>query len=109
LDAEFLAAMRPSSVLVNIARGSLVDEDALVAALDRGNTLEAAILDVTAVEPLPPDSQLWGHASITITPHDAADGTGRFARAADLFIENLRRYCAGDALLHEVTEADLPS
>ena len=108
VDATFLAAMKPASLLVNIARGALVDEAALVEALDRGTTIEAAVLDVTATEPLPADSRLWEHPAITITPHDAAGGTGRFARAADLFLENLRRYEAGEPLLHEVTAAELP-
>jgi phosphoglycerate dehydrogenase-like enzyme len=107
VDAAFLAAMKPASLLVNIARGALVDEVALVEALDRGDTLEAAVLDVTATEPLPADSPLWDHPAVTITPHDAAGGTGRFARAADLFLDNLRRYESGEPLRHEVTAADL--
>ena len=101
--------MKPRSLLVNIARGALVDEDALLAALDAGTTLEAAVLDVTAVEPLPADSPLWDHPAVTITPHDSAGGIGRFARAADLFVENLRRYRAGEPLLHEVTADELPA
>jgi phosphoglycerate dehydrogenase-like enzyme len=108
VDAGFLARMKPASLLVNIARGALVDEAALVEALDDGTTIEAAVLDVTDVEPLPDDSPLWGHAKIAITPHDAAGGTGRFARAADIFIDNLTRYVAGEPLRNEVTEADLP-
>ena len=109
VDARFLAAMKPGSLLVNIARGALVDEDALLAALQAGTTLEAAVLDVTSTEPLPPDSPLWDEPRITITPHDAADGEGRFVRAADLFLENLRRWTADEPLLHEVTAAELPS
>ena len=109
VDAAFLAAMKPSSLLVNIARGALVDEGALLDALERGDTIEAAVLDVTSTEPLPPDSPLWDHERITITPHNAAGGTGRFERAADLFLENLRRYRAGEPLLHEVTVDELPS
>ena len=108
VDAAFLAAMKPGSVLVNIARGALVDEDALVVALDRGDTIEAALLDVTATEPLPTDAPLWDHPAITITPHNAAGGTGRHGRAADVFLDNLHRYVAGEPLRHEVTEADLP-
>jgi phosphoglycerate dehydrogenase-like enzyme len=108
VDGAFLAAMRPASLLVNIARGALVDEAALLEALAKGDTLEAAVLDVTATEPLPADSPLWDHPAITITPHDAAGGTGRFTRAADLFLDNLRRYESGEPLRHEVTAADLP-
>ena len=103
VDPAFLAAMKPASLLVNIARGALVDEEALVAALDRGDTLEAAVLDVASSEPPPPDSPLWDHPRITLTPHDAAGGLGRFARAADLFLDNLARYRAGEPLRHEVT------
>ncbi len=109
VDAAFLAAMKPQSLLVNIARGALVDEDALVAALDLGTTIESAVLDVTAIEPLPADSPLWNHPRLTITPHDAAGGTGRLERSAELFVENLRRYTAGEELLHEVVAADLPA
>ena len=111
VDARFLAAMKPGSLLVNIARGALVDEAALLEALDRSTTIEAAVLDVTATEPLPAGSPLWDHPGITITPHDAAGGQGRFARAADLFVENLRRYRTGgtEPLLHEVTAQDLES
>jgi phosphoglycerate dehydrogenase-like enzyme len=111
VDARFLSAMKPGSLLVNIARGALVDEAALLEALRAGTTLEAAVLDVTATEPLPADSPLWDEPRITVTPHDAAGGTGRFERAADLFLENLRRYRTGGAepLLHEVTAAELPA
>lgn len=107
VDADFLGRMKPRSVLVNIARGSLVDERALIAALDRG-VPEAALLDVTATEPLPTDAPLWRHPRVTLTPHNSAAGDGRFERLADLFCENLARYRDGRPLLNEVTEADLP-
>jgi phosphoglycerate dehydrogenase-like enzyme len=107
VDADFLRAMKPGSVLVNIARGALVDEAALLAALDTG-TPDAAILDVTDTEPLPEDSPLWTHPRVTITPHNAAGGTGRIGRGADLFADNLARYRAGQPLRHEVTASDLP-
>jgi phosphoglycerate dehydrogenase-like enzyme len=105
VDRGFLRAVKPGALLINVARGSLVDEDALLDALDSG-VLAAAVLDVTDVEPLPPDHRLWSHPGVTITAHNAAGGTGRYARAADLFIENLGRYRSGDRLRHEVTAAD---
>jgi phosphoglycerate dehydrogenase-like enzyme len=107
VDARFLAAMRPGSILVNVARGALVDEAALLDALDRG-VPDAAILDVFATEPLPPDSPLWAHPRVVVTPHSSSGGEGRHDRAADLFAENLARYARGEPLLHEVDPADVP-
>lgn len=101
VDEAFLGAMKPDAVLVNVARGTIVDEDALVRALEDGR-LDFAVLDVVATEPLPPGSPLWDHPRIEITPHSSSGGDGRFARGADLFAENLRRYIAGEPLLHEV-------
>jgi phosphoglycerate dehydrogenase-like enzyme len=94
VDTRFLAAMRPGSLLVNVARGSLVDESALVAAIDRG-TPGRAVLDVMAHEPLPDDSPLWAHPAITITPHSAGQGLGRYRRGAEVFEQNLRAFLAG--------------
>jgi phosphoglycerate dehydrogenase-like enzyme len=104
VDESFLAAMAPGSVLVNVARGALVDESALLAALERGRP-DAAILDVFATEPLPADSPFWDHPRVVLTPHSSAGGLGRHARAADLFVENLDRYRTGRPLLHEVFAA----
>jgi glyoxylate/hydroxypyruvate reductase A len=107
VDASFLAAMKPGSVLVNVARGDLVDEPALLAALDRG-TPELAVLDVFATEPLPPDSPFWAHPRVVMTPHSSGGGTGRVERAVDVFAENLVLWQRGGELRHEFTLADLP-
>jgi phosphoglycerate dehydrogenase-like enzyme len=103
VDAPFLARMAEGAVLVNVGRGSLVDEEALLASLDRGRPA-LAILDVFAVEPLPTDHQFWSHPSVRVTPHNAAGGSGRLARQAELFATNLTRYRGGEPLLHDVTE-----
>ena len=102
VNAEFLAAMRESALLINVARGALVDEAALVAALDAGRPAHA-VLDVTDVEPLPPESPLWTHPRITVTPHVSGGGEGRFRRAADVFAANIASYVRGDALVDEAT------
>jgi phosphoglycerate dehydrogenase-like enzyme len=104
VDDRILAAMAPDSVLVNVARGALVDEAALLAALDRGRPA-AAILDVFATEPLPADSPFWEHPRVVLTPHSSAGGLARHGRVADLFVENLERYRNGQPLLHEVRPA----
>ena len=102
VDAMFLAAMAEGSVLVNIARGSLVDEAALLVALDRGRP-EAALLDVMAKEPLPGDSPLWAHPRVVLTPHNSAGGFDRYHRYDDLLVDNLGRYLRGEPLRNEVS------
>jgi phosphoglycerate dehydrogenase-like enzyme len=108
VDDAFLRAMKPGSVLVNVARGELVDERALLDALDRG-VPEVAILDVFATEPLPADSPFWAHPRVVMTPHSSGGGTGRLDRAVEVFVENLARWQRGDELVHEFGLADLPS
>jgi len=98
----FLAAMKEDAILVNIARGGLVDEAALLEALDAGRPARA-ILDVTQTEPLPAEHPLWRHERVRLTAHNAYAGSGTPPRNDDLFIENLRRYLAHERLLHEVT------
>ncbi|MEX0682015.1 MAG: D-2-hydroxyacid dehydrogenase [Dehalococcoidia bacterium] len=99
-EAE-IAAMKPNAVIVNIARGSVIDQDALIRALREGRIAGAA-LDVTSPEPLPPDHELWGVENVMITPH-ISGGTPRYMeRVIDLFCDNLRRYVDGEPLRNVV-------
>jgi D-3-phosphoglycerate dehydrogenase len=86
--------MRPGSYLVNVARGGVVSEAALVAALDSGH-LAGAGLDVTEVEPLPEESLLWDRSNVLITPHVGAQSYRRISDTTDLVCENLKRYRRG--------------
>jgi phosphoglycerate dehydrogenase-like enzyme len=95
IDAAALATMRPGGYLLNVARGSLLDEEALVAALQSGQ-LAGAALDVFATEPLPADSPLWDLPNVIITPHDSPASQFFFERVFALFLDNLRAYLAGD-------------
>lgn len=101
VDARFLEAMRPDAILVNIARGSLVDQEALLASLDAGRP-EVAILDVTDPEPLPPEHPLWDHPRVVLTPHSSGAGDGHYRRGAEVFADNLRRFVAGEPLRNVV-------
>jgi len=97
LDAETLAAVKPGAVLVNVGRGTVIDEAALAERLQDG-TLKGAALDVFAEEPLPQDSPLWGLENVIVTPHDIALVPAEEPRIVDLFIDNLRRRRAGEPL-----------
>ena len=100
-DSSAFAAMRDGSMFVNVGRGSLVDEPALVAALHSGK-LRAAALDVTAVEPLPEGSPLWDVPNIYISAHCSTEPTRFFESAHRVFADNLARYVAGEPLLNEI-------
>jgi phosphoglycerate dehydrogenase-like enzyme len=85
--------MRPDAVLVNVARGAIVDEAALVDAL-RQRRLCAAILDVQEREPLPPDSPLWALERCIVTAHDSGRSPHTLDRGVSFFLENLERFVA---------------
>ncbi len=108
VNKEFLQQMKGDSILVNIARGPLVDEDALVLSLDTGKP-ELAILDVFSTEPLPSDSLLWSHPRVHMTSHFAGSGSGSSRRGDNVFFDNLDRYLAKQPLQMEVDKSDLPS
>jgi glyoxylate/hydroxypyruvate reductase len=97
IGAAELALMRPGSVLVNISRGPVVDEGALVSALRSGH-LGGACLDVFATEPLPGGSPLWDMPNVIISPHSAATVAAENGLLTDLFIDNLHRWLAGRPL-----------
>jgi phosphoglycerate dehydrogenase-like enzyme len=93
--------MKPTAYLVNVARGGLVDEGALVDAL-RERRIAGAGLDATAIEPLPAESPLWEMGNVIITPH-VAPGRDRFGREVVAFLgENIRRFADGRPLLGTV-------
>ena len=95
-EAE-LAVMKPTAVFINIGRGALVDEDALVRALQE-KRLAGAALDVFRAEPPPQDSPLWEMPNVIVSPHSASTVTQENTRITELFCDNLRRYLAGQPL-----------
>ena len=99
LNAETLALMPKGAFIINPGRGPLIDDDALLAALDSGQIAHAT-LDVFRVEPLPEDHPYWAHPKVTVTPHIAA--ATRNDTASEVIAENSRRSEAGESLLHLV-------
>ena len=101
VTAEDLARMKPTALLVNIARGRLVDEEALVEALQSGR-IGGAGLDAFQREPLPPNHPLWRTPNTIITPHTAAFSGDYWGPVVDLFLENVARFRRGAPLLNVV-------
>jgi len=100
-DRRRIGLMKPGAIFVNIGRGPVVDEEALVDAL-RSGRLRGAALDVYATEPLPQDSPLWELDNVILSPHTAAQSIKENERIVELFAENLRRYLAGEELLSRI-------
>ena len=101
IGEKALRSMRPTAVLIDIARGKIVDEEALILALQE-KWIAGAALDVFAEEPLPPSSPLWGMNNVIISPHVAGFTSHYYERIMDLFSQNLLRYRNGEPLLNEV-------
>lgn len=106
IGARELALLPQGAVLINIGRGSIVDEPALIAALESGH-LGGAALDVFASEPLPADSPLWSMPNVLVSPHSASTSDRENARLTDLFCDNLQRWLAGAPLRNVLDVARL--
>ena len=100
-DAERFGWLKPGAVLVNVGRGSIIDEDALVDALESGQ-VGAAVLDVTREEPLPADSPLWDAPNMYLSPHCSTAREGYNEALMELFCDNLERFLAGTPLRNVV-------
>ncbi|HEV2570785.1 MAG TPA: D-2-hydroxyacid dehydrogenase [Beijerinckiaceae bacterium] len=105
ISRAVIDALRPTAFLINIARGSLVEEPALIEALKAGR-IAGAGLDVMETEPLPSGHPLWSMENVLLTPHVAGAGDAGIITAASLFIDNLERWRAGQRLRNIVMEAD---
>jgi len=103
IGEEELRTMKPTAYLLNVARGNVVDEAALIRALDE-NWIAGAGLDVFATEPLPAESRLWELPNVIFSPHVAGEMEDYYMQATELFCENLRRYLNGKKLLNVVNK-----
>ena len=101
LDAEALARMKKGSIVINVARGQLVDEAALVSALESGH-LGGAALDVFSEEPLPPHSPFWSLPNVIVSPHTSGFRADHWDAVIELFAAQLRRFLDGRALMNVV-------
>lgn len=99
VDAEFLRRLPHSTHLVNVSRGDVVDEAALIEALE-SRRLAGAYLDVYTHEPLSADSPLWGLSNVIVSPHTAGHSDGNYGRVIDVFVQNLERWCLDQPLLN---------
>ena len=101
IDAGALSKLPQGARVINVARGEIVDEIALIEALRSGH-LGGAYLDVFQKEPLPTDSPLWDLPNVFVTPHNSPAASGNDQRVLDVFVENLRRWSRSEPLLNEV-------
>jgi phosphoglycerate dehydrogenase-like enzyme len=104
MNAERLKRMKPDAYLINVARGPLIDEPALIDAL-KSRQIAGAALDVFTEEPLPADSPLWSVDNLLITPHSAAVTEKLWERHYELIVKNMNRFLAGKPLLNLVDKS----
>jgi phosphoglycerate dehydrogenase-like enzyme len=104
-DASVFGSMRPSARFINVGRGATVDEEALIEALRQGG-IGGAALDVFEREPLPPDSPFWELPNTIVSPHMSGDFEGWLEAVVRLFVENVRRFVAGEPLLNVVDKRE---
>lgn len=102
----FFEKLKKGAILVNIARGALINSDALKRGLDRDQPRQA-VLDVFEQEPLPRDNWMWTHPKVRVSAHTSPGGSGTMRRGDELFLENLRRFRAGEQVLNEATKAEV--
>jgi phosphoglycerate dehydrogenase-like enzyme len=102
VDAGLIARLPRGARIINVARGEIVTEQALIEALRSGH-LAGAYLDVFETEPLPPESPLWDMPNVLITPHNSSAAAGNDERVLAIFLDNLGRWHRGEALVNEVT------
>jgi phosphoglycerate dehydrogenase-like enzyme len=106
IGADELARMKPSAIIVNLSRGGVIDEAALIASLREGR-LAGAGLDVTETEPLPASSPLWDTPNTLITPHFTAAMPDKSERSLDVILDNFRRYRSGEKMRNQITREDI--
>lgn len=104
VTARSFAAMKPSAVLVNVSRGGVMEDAALINAM-RGGAIAGAALDVFETEPLPPESPIWDLERVILSPHCSAVYAEWAMQSFELFLENVRRWRAGEALTNIVNPA----
>lgn len=102
----FFGALKKGAIVINIGRGALIDSEALRRGLDRDQPRHA-VLDVFEQEPLPTDNWMWSHPKVRVSAHTSPFGSGTVGRGDELFLENLKRYLAGEPVLNEATKAEV--
>ena len=106
IDDRAIRRMKKTAIIVNLSRGGIIDQEALIAALKEGR-LAGAGLDVTDPEPPGPEDPIWDTPNLLLTPHFTAAVPDKIDRSLDVITENLRRYRAGEPMLNRMTEEDL--